>query len=202
METYPEPPEYLIEKLNEDRKNFTIYPSNNLLFKAFELCSLNEIKVVILGQDPYHQPGQANGLAFSVNPDQSIPPSLNNIGKELYDDLKIKLKNGDLSHWAKNGVLLLNTILAVRRGKPNYYKNCGWEEYTDSIISLISKKCDKVVFMLWGNNAKQKKKLIDSSKHLILESGHPSPMSANRGLWFGNKHFSKAENFLNIKIFN
>ena len=151
---------------------------------------------MILGQDPYHEPNQAMGMSFSVPKDEKIPPSLVNIFKEIESDLNIKCEqNGDLSRWAKQGVLLLNSVLTVRRGQANSHKNIGWEIFTDRIISLVNEKEDPVVFLLWGNNAIKKKNLITNKKHLILTSAHPSPLSASRG-FFGSKPFSKINNFL------
>jgi len=172
------------------------YPPRKEIFAAFDYCSFENLKVVMIGQDPYHGIGQANGLCFSVHSNVSHPPSLINIFKELENDLGIPYpKSGDLSKWAKQGVLLLNATLTVRNAQAGSHQNKGWEQFTDAIISTISKEKEKVIFLLWGNYAKQKMKLIDSAKHHILTSGHPSPLSANRGLWFGNKHFSKT-NFL------
>jgi uracil-DNA glycosylase len=150
------------------------------------------LKVVIIGQDPYHGPNQANGLCFSVNNGVIHPPSLINIFKEIESDLGIKFndRKGDLSKWSKQGVMLLNATLTVKQGLAGSHQNKGWESFTDRVIDLISEKTNNTVFLLWGSFAKQKKKLINDGKHKILESGHPSPLSANRGLWFGNKHFS------------
>ena len=158
---------------------------------------LSKLKVVIIGQDPYHQQSQANGLSFSVCKDVRIPPSLNNIFKELNNDVNKPLpSNGDLTYLSKQGVLLLNSCLSVRESLPGSHYNFGWEIFTDKIISIISEKKSNVVFLLWGNKSISKSKLIDTNKHLILTSGHPSPLSANRGYWFGNRHFSKTNNYL------
>jgi len=155
---------------------------------------------VILGQDPYHGTGQANGLCFSVNDQVAIPPSLVNIFKEIETDLGQKAPlSGNLERWANQGVLLLNATLTVRAHQAGSHQNKGWETFTDRVIQLISQEKEQVVFILWGGYAKKKVKLIDSSKHLILTSGHPSPLSANRGYWFGNKHFSKANEYLRAK---
>ena len=181
--------------ITEDRQNNDIYPAPENVFKAFELCDVSNIKVVLLGQDPYHQPDQAMGLAFSVPEHIRLPPSLTNIFKELHDDVGIIRKNGDLTTWATQGVLLLNTSLTVQRSCPNSHKKY-WQEFTNNVITHISQNAENVVFMLWGNHAKSKKKYIDESKHHILEANHPSPMSANRGGWYGTKHFSKCNAIL------
>ena len=182
--------------LTNEYKTKTIYPDKYDIFNALHFTSYKDIKVVILGQDPYHGPGQAHGLSFSVNPGIKIPPSLLNIYKELNSDLGCYIpNNGYLKKWADQGVLLLNTSLTVRAGQANSHKNIGWEIFTDKIISLINEKEDPVVFLLWGNNAIKKKNLITNKKHLILTSVHPSPLSASRG-FFGSKPFSKINNFL------
>lgn len=186
----------LAEFVKTEYKTHQCFPPGKEIFAAFDYCSFNDLKVVIIGQDPYHGVGQANGLCFSVHDGISHPPSLINIFKELEKDLGIPYpKSGDLSKWAKQGVLLLNATLTVRNSQAGSHQNKGWEQFTDTVISIISKEKEKVVFLLWGNYAKQKKKLIDITKHHVLMAGHPSPLSANRGLWFGNKHFSKT-NFL------
>ncbi len=173
------------------------HPPQNQVFKAFTACPLEGLKVVIIGQDPYHGPGQANGLAFSVTNGITHPPSLVNIFKELQSDLALSYpKNGDLTPWANQGVLLLNATLTVRSGQAGSHQNQGWEQFTDTVIQKISTTTTNTIFMLWGGFARKKSKLIDSTKHLILESGHPSPLSANRGYWFGNQHFSKANTYL------
>lgn len=175
------------------------YPPSSLIFSALDHTPISKVKIVIIGQDPYHGTGQANGLCFSVNKGVSIPPSLVNIFKELNRDLNFTIpKHGDLTAWASNGVLLLNAILTVRANEPASHKSLGWENFTDKIIETISSKKQNVVFMLWGNFAKSKKNLIDSSKHLILEAPHPSPFSANYG-FLGCGHFSKANNYLKEK---
>ena len=188
--------------IKNEYKTKQIFPHPKNIFKAFELTPVNDVKVVILGQDPYHGADQAHGLAFSVQENIKIPPSLSNIYKELYDDLNIPIKrSGNLEYWAKQGVLLLNTVLTVESGKANSHKNIGWEKFTESVISLISKKKEILVFLLWGNYAHKKEDFIESNNHLILKSVHPSPLSAYNG-FFGSKHFSKANNFLkknNIK---
>lgn len=182
--------------LTNEYKTKTIYPDKYDIFNALHFTSYKDIKVVILGQDPYHGPGQAHGLSFSVNPGIKIPPSLLNIYKELNSDLGCYIpNNGYLKKWADQGVLLLNTSLTVRAGAANSHKNIGWEIFTDKIISLVNEKDDPVVFLLWGNNAIKKKNLITNKRHLILTSVHPSPLSASRG-FFGSRPFSKINNFL------
>lgn len=177
------------------KKEKNIYPETSNIFKAFELTSPNKVKVIILGQDPYHRFNQANGLSFSVSKKIDIPPSLRNIFKEIKNDLGINNEeNGDLSSWAKQGVLLLNTNLTVEEKKPGSHSNLGWEIFTDKVICDLSKK-KGIVFMLWGIKATKKANLIDSSKNLILISPHPSPLSAYRG-FFGCKHFSQCNNYL------
>ena len=178
--------------LEKEKQEHIIYPSAEDVFNAFDYCSFAKIKIVILGQDPYHGPNQANGLCFSVNKGIVHPPSLINIFKEIESDLGIKFndRNGDLSLWSKQGVMLLNATLTVKKGLAGSHQNKGWESFTDRVIEIISDETNNTVFLLWGSFAKQKKKLINNKKHKILESGHPSPLSANRGLWFGNKHFS------------
>ena len=191
----------IMNKVDDERRVYNIYPPQNQVFRALELCPIHQTKVVIIGQDPYHGTDQANGLAFSVNKGQTMPPSLRNIAKELHDDVGTLLTHGDLSHWAQNGVLLLNTVLTVRESRANSHANImGWESYTDDIIKQVNTVQPRVVFMLWGNNAKSKAGLIDEKKHLVLKASHPSPLSAHRG-FFGCKHFSKANDFLNEEIF-
>ncbi len=180
--------------LIEEYSNHTIYPPMNDIFTAFKLTAFKDVKVVILGQDPYHEPDQAHGLCFSVVGNVKNPPSLVNIFKELESDLGILNTNGNLENWAKQGVLLLNTSLTVRRGQANSHKNCGWTEFTDEVIKLVSKKAEPVVFILWGNNARSKKKFI-APHHKIIESAHPSPLSCYNG-FFGSKPFSKTNEFL------
>ncbi len=185
----------LSKEIAKQREMYNIYPKENDVFKAFSLTSYNDVLAVIIGQDPYHEENQANGLAFSVNENVKIPPSLRNIYKELESDLGITVsKNGDLTPWAKRGVLLLNATLTVREGKANSHQKLGWQEFTDGVISLLSKREKPMVFILWGNNAIAKKALIDSHHHIIT-SVHPSPLSASRG-FFGSKPFSKANEFL------
>lgn len=188
--------------INKAYKEREIYPPKNYILRALYLTDYKDVKVVILGQDPYHGTGEANGLAFAVNNGIKLPPSLKNIYKELNDDLNIKISNnGDLTCWAKEGVLLLNSVLTVEKDKPASHKNLGWQEFTDAIIRKINEKETPVVFILWGNFAKSKKSLITNPKHLVISSSHPSPFSCNYG-FFGSKPFSKANKFLkehNIK---
>ena len=173
-----------------------IYPPAKLIFNAFDHCPFDKVKVVILGQDPYHGEGQAHGLCFSVQDGVPNPPSLENIFKELQSDIGCKKPtNGNLTKWANEGVLLMNTSLSVRAHQANSHSKCGWAWFTDSVIKLISEQKEHVVFILWGGNARSKKPLIDTSKHLILECAHPSPLSAYNG-FFGCKHFSKTNAYL------
>lgn len=178
-------------------RNATCYPAKEDIFKALQQTCFNDLRVVIIGQDPYHDKGQANGLSFSVKDTVAHPPSLKNIFKELESDLGIAIpKSGNLERWATQGVLLLNATLTVAAHKPASHQKKGWETFTDAIISEISTHKNGVVFLLWGGFAKKKAKKIDVSKHHILSSGHPSPLSANRGYWFGNKHFSLTNEYL------
>jgi len=187
----------LTEYVKSEYKTAICYPPGNLIFSAFNNCKFENLKVVIIGQDPYHGEGQANGLCFSVKDTIKHPPSLINIFKEIEQDLGIVYpKSGNLERWAKQGVLLLNATLTVRAKQAGSHQNKGWEHFTDAVISTISNECEGIVFLLWGGFAKKKSKLIDSSKHHILTSGHPSPLSANRGYWFGNKNFSKTNSIL------
>ena len=173
------------------------YPKGQQIFSAFNHCPLPEVKVVIIGQDPYHGEGQANGLCFSVHDGIPHPPSLVNIFRELNTDLGVPYPlSGNLERWASQGVLLLNATLTVRANSAGSHQKQGWETFTDAVIKAVSAHCNHVVFMLWGGYAKEKAKLIDPAKHCILTTGHPSPLSANRGYWFGNKHFSKANAYL------
>ncbi len=189
--------------LHQEYECKEIYPPKQLVFSAFEACEYKDIKVVILGQDPYHEPQQAHGMSFSVNPGIKIPPSLINIYKELHDDLGCYIpNNGYLMPWAQQGVFLLNTCMSVERGKANSHAGKGWETFTDHVIAHINEKEEPVVFLLWGRNARSKAAMINRNKHLVLECAHPSPLSAYHG-FFGCKHFSKANTFLkqnNIKI--
>ena len=188
-----------------EEKKYIIYPKKEKIFNAFNLCSFQKLKIVILGQDPYHGEDQAHGLSFSIKKGVSHPPSLKNIFKELTSDLKIRIReNGNLSKWAEQGVLLLNSILTVRKGMAGSHKKKGWEIFTDNVIEKISKNKKGIIFILWGKYAKAKKGLIDKKKHYILQAPHPSPLSAYSG-FFGCKHFSKANKILsknNKKIIN
>ena len=187
----------LTTRVNQEYSNYICFPPIDNIFNSLNFCVLSKLKVVIIGQDPYHQQNQANGLSFSVSKDVKIPPSLNNIFKELNSDINKPLPtNGDLTYLSKQGVLLLNSCLSVRMSSPGSHYNFGWEIFTDKIISIISEKKTNVVFLLWGNKSISKSKLIDTNKHLILTSGHPSPLSANKGYWFGNRHFSKTNDYL------
>jgi uracil-DNA glycosylase len=186
--------------LKSEYKDYECYPPVNQIFSAFNYCSFEDVKVVIIGQDPYHGVGQANGLCFSVNDGLAHPPSLTNIFKEIESDLGMSYpKSGNLERWAGQGVLLLNATLTVRAHQAGSHQNKGWETFTDSVISSINDKKKDVVFLLWGGFAKRKAKRIDGQKHQIFTTGHPSPLSANRGYWFGNKHFSKTNLYLTEK---
>jgi uracil-DNA glycosylase len=189
----------LIEFVREEYKNHTIYPPGKEIFRAFDACSFDDVKVVIIGQDPYHGAGQANGLCFSVHDGVKMPPSLVNIFKEIQKDLgKPFPPNGDLGRWASQGVLLLNATLTVRASSPGSHQNKGWETFTDSVIRTLSDEKENIVFLLWGAYAQKKGEVIDRHKHLVLMSAHPSPFSADRG-FFGCKHFSKANEYLRSK---
>ena len=183
--------------VRSEYKHHTCYPKGNEIFAAFDHCSFEDVKVVILGQAPYHGQGQANGLCFSVHESVSHPPSLKNVYKELEQDTgKSYPISGDLSNWADQGVLLLNATLTVRASEAGSHQRQGWEEFTDAVIQHLSDEKENLVFLLWGGYAKKKGRKIDHKKHLILTSGHPSPLSANRGYWFGNEHFSKTNSYL------
>lgn len=188
--------------INDKYNNGIVYPPKNYVFNALKLTSYKDTKVVIVGQDPYHGEGEAHGLSFSVQKGIKIPPSLQNIYKELYNDLGIEPNEyGDLTKWAKEGVLLLNAVLTVEKDKPASHRNLGWELLTDYIIKILNEKDESIVFILWGNFAKEKKKFITNPKHLVITSTHPSPFSANNG-FFGSKPFSKTNEYLiknNIK---
>ncbi len=184
--------------LAEERKQFEIFPPERLVFNAFNLTPLNEVKVVILGQDPYHNPGQAHGLSFSVPEGVKSPPSLVNIFKEINTDLGLPIsKSGNLTAWAKQGVLLLNATLTVRANQPGSHQKKGWEQFTDEVIKKLSEQKTGLVFLLWGNYAKNKTELIDDDKHLVLSAPHPSPLA--RGGFFNCKHFSKTNAYLKNK---
>ncbi|RCS26802.1 uracil-DNA glycosylase [Polaribacter sp. WD7] len=187
----------LINFVKTEYQTFTCYPKGKDIFAAFDHCAFDDIKVVIIGQDPYHGPNQANGLCFSVQDGIAHPPSLINIFKEIGTDLHTDYpQSGNLEKWAKQGVLLLNATLTVRAHEAGSHQKKGWETFTDAVIQKISDKRENVIFLLWGGFAKKKVKLISGEKHHILTSGHPSPLSANRGYWFGNKHFSKVNHIL------
>ncbi len=186
----------LYQKVVEEYKTHLIFPPSDDIFNAFALTPLKEVKVVIIGQDPYHNVGQAHGLCFSVRPDVEIPPSLVNIYKELHDDLGCYVpNNGYLVKWAKQGVLLLNTVLTVRAHQANSHRGMGWEQFTDAAIRILNEEDRPIVFILWGSPAQTKKKMLNNPRHLILEAPHPSPLSAYRG-FFGSRPFSKTNTFL------
>ena len=186
----------LTDFVREEYKTGTIYPPGRLIFNAFNLCPFNQTKVVIIGQDPYHGPGQAHGLCFSVNEGIAFPPSLQNIFKEIHSDLGKPIPtNGDLTRWANQGVLLLNATLTVRAHQAGSHQRHGWEEFTDSAIRILAEKRENLVFILWGAYAQKKGAFINRDKHLVLTSAHPSPLSAYNG-FFGNKHFSRANEYL------
>lgn len=186
--------------VRDEYTKFRCFPKGNQVFSAFDFCPFDDVKVVIIGQDPYHGFGQANGLCFSVNDGIPFPPSLINIFKEIELDLGNPFPpTGNLERWAQQGILLLNATLTVRESEAGSHQNHGWETFTDAVIQKISDEKENVVFLLWGGFAKKKGAKIDRNRHYVLETGHPSPLSANRGLWFGNKHFSKANAFLKLK---
>lgn len=189
--------EQLIQFVTAEYKRTTCYPPGSKIFAAFDRTPFEKVKVIIIGQDPYHGPGQANGLCFSVTDGIPHPPSLINVFKEQQRDLnKAYPQSGNLEHWADQGVLLINAVLTVEQGKAGSHQNKGWEIFTDKVIQTLSKERENLVFLLWGGFAKTKLKLIDEKKHFVLTSGHPSPLSANRGYWFGNQHFSRANRYL------
>ena len=188
--------EKLTEFVKKEYLTYAIYPQGKNIFRAFELCPFDQVKVVILGQDPYHGPKQANGLCFSVSDDLPQPPSLQNIFKEISADLGLPIPtSGNLEHWGRQGILLLNATLTVRANQAGSHQKQGWEEFTDSVIKTISDQKENIVFILWGKYAQEKGKIIDQSKHLILSAAHPSPFSAYHG-FFGCKHFSKTNAYL------
>ena len=189
--------ERLTDFVRQEYRTGVCYPPAPLVFNAFNLCPFQRVKVVIIGQDPYHEPGQAHGLSFSVNEGVPFPPSLQNIFKEINNDLGTPIPtSGDLTRWARQGVLLLNATLTVRAHQAASHQRHGWEEFTDAAIRALSDHRDHLVFILWGGYARSKASLIDSTRHLILQSVHPSPLSANRGGWFGNHHFSQCNAYL------
>ena len=182
--------------LVQEYKSQTIYPHMNDIFNALKYTDYKDVKVVILGQDPYHQPNQAHGLCFSVKKGVNPPPSLQNMYKEIYAEYGFPIpQHGELTYWAEQGVLMMNTVLTVRESQPNSHKGMGWEIFTDNVISLLNRRPEPMVFLLWGANARAKKKIITNPNHLVLESAHPSPLSAYNG-FFGNGHFKKANEFL------
>ncbi|MEN9406698.1 MAG: uracil-DNA glycosylase Ung [Bacillota bacterium] len=182
--------------LAREYHQYTVYPKKEDIFTALNLTPYKKVKVVIIGQDPYHGPGEAHGLSFSVQPGIAVPPSLRNIFKELKADLNIKLpESGDLTHWAKQGVLLLNSVLTVKRGLPNSHRGLGWELFTDRVIQELNNHPNPLAFILWGKNAQEKANLLNGTKHYIIKTAHPSPFSAHRG-FFNSKPFSKVNNFL------
>ena len=186
----------LYDTVKREYETHVVYPDANDIFNAFDFTPLSEVKVVILGQDPYHGPGQAHGLCFSVKPDVEIPPSLVNIYQELHDDLGCYIpNNGYLTKWAKQGVMLLNTVLTVRAHQANSHRGIGWEEFTDAVIRIVDKQEQPIVFLLWGGNARSKARLITAPQHLVLEAAHPSPLSAYNG-FFGCHHFSMCNDYL------
>lgn len=186
----------LAEKVRGAYQNGTVYPPPQLIFNAFDLCPFDDVKVVILGQDPYFNPGQAHGLCFSVQDGVPPPPSLVNIYKEIRDDMGTEVpESGNLERWAKQGVLLLNSSLSVNAGEPNSHQGWGWEQFTDAVIKQVSEKREHVVFLLWGRPARKKGEVVDREKHLVLEAAHPSPLAAYKG-FFGCKHFSQANAYL------
>ena len=186
----------LYKFVNEEYNRYTIYPPKQDVFAAYSRTPLAKVKVLILGQDPYHEPNQAHGLCFSVNPGIDIPPSLLNIYKELHDDIGFTIpESGCLTKWADQGVMLLNTVLTVRAHQANSHQGKGWEQFTDATIAALNKQDRPIVFMLWGRPARQKAAMLDNPRHLVLEAAHPSPLSAYKG-FFGCRHFSKANDFL------
>ena len=186
----------LVGFVKQEYARYTVYPPGKLIFNAFNQCPFDKVKVVLIGQDPYHEPGQAHGLCFSVNDGVPFPPSLGNIFKEIQDDIGTPIPtSGNLTRWAQQGVLLLNATLTVREHQAGSHQRQGWEEFTDAVIRILSEKREHLVFILWGSYAQSKSYLIDGSRHCILRSAHPSPLSAYRG-FFGNHHFSLANNYL------
>lgn len=188
----------LMQEVENEYESSVCFPPKDLIFNAFDKCNLNNLKVVIIGQDPYHGDGEANGLCFSVNDGIKIPPSLRNIFAEInadFDSIFLPT-NGNLERWAQQGILLLNASLTVRKDEANSHKHLKWNILTDNVINYISDNCNNIVFLLWGSFAQKKGTKINREKHLVLECGHPSPLSANRGFWFGNKHFSQTNTYL------
>ena len=187
----------LTDFVRQEYRTTTCYPPGREIFNAFNLCPFEQVKVVIIGQDPYHEPGQAEGLCFSVKPGIPYPPSLQNIFKEIADDLGVAMPaNGSLVRWAQQGVLLLNATLTVRAHQANSHSRAGWQTFTDAVIQTLARERQHIVYMLWGGYARGKAWMIDRQQNLVLESVHPSPLSANRGGWFGNHHFSRCNQYL------
>lgn len=196
--------EDLMHAVDEEYKNYTCFPPKDLIFNAFNSCSFKDLKVVIIGQDPYHGEGEANGLCFSVNEGVKIPPSLKNIFAEInteYDRI-FSPTSGNLESWANQGILLLNASLSVRKDMANSHKHLKWNLFTDAVIQYISDNSEHVVFLLWGSFAHKKGSKINRNRHLVLETGHPSPLSANRGFWFGNTHFKLTNEYLKLNGFS
>ena len=187
----------LVQTVRQEYRQYTCYPPGPLIFNAFNLCPLHTVKVVIIGQDPYHEPRQAHGLCFSVNDGVPLPPSLINIYKEIHDETGVPQPvSGNLERWARQGVLLLNATLTVRAHQANSHATLGWQTFTDAVIDIVSARTEHTVFLLWGGFARSKAHHIDSQRHLILQAVHPSPLSANRGGWFGNGHFTACNDYL------
>jgi uracil-DNA glycosylase len=187
----------LTQRIRQEYANFTCYPPGRLIFNAFNLCPFDKVRVVIIGQDPYHEPGQAMGLSFSVPDGVPMPPSLINIFKEIQSDMGVPMPtSGNLMRWAQQGVMLLNATLTVRAHQAGSHQRLGWETFTDAAIQALNQGREHLVFILWGGYARSKASLIDRNRHLVLQAVHPSPLSANRGGWFGNRHFSQANEYL------
>ena len=187
----------LTQRIRQEYANFTCFPPGRLIFNAFNLCPFDKVRVVIIGQDPYHEPGQAMGLSFSVPDGVPMPPSLINIFKEIQSDMGVPMPtSGNLMRWAQQGVMLLNATLTVRAHQAGSHQRLGWETFTDAAIQALNQGREHLVFILWGGYARSKASLIDRNRHLVLQAVHPSPLSANRGGWFGNRHFSQANEYL------
>lgn len=190
----------LVEFVKKEYASVQCFPPGKQIFSAFDHTPFDDVKVVIIGQDPYHGPGQAHGLCFSVGENVALPPSLKNIFEEIRTDIGTPMpRNGNLERWSDQGVLLLNATLTVRAHQAGSHQNKGWEQFTDTVIEKLASEREGLVFMLWGGPAKKKGSKVDTSKHLVLTSGHPSPLAANRGYWFGNKHFSRTNAYLKEK---
>ncbi len=187
----------LTQRIRQEYASYTCYPPGRLIFNAFNLCPFDKVRVVIIGQDPYHEPGQAMGLSFSVPDGVPMPPSLINIFKEIQSDMGVPMPtSGNLMRWAQQGVMLLNATLTVRAHQAGSHQRLGWETFTDAAIQALNQGREHLVFILWGGYARSKASLIDRNRHLVLQAVHPSPLSANRGGWFGNRHFSQANEYL------